>query len=127
MLLSPWTDLTGSGESVQSRAEADPMVSVASLEPMAALYRGAVDAAETGVSPLFGDLSGLAPLFIQVGDHEILLDDSTRLAERAKAAGVRAELQIFDGAFHVFQNNPALPESADALAAIGAFFDDVTG
>ena len=127
VLLSPWTDLTGSGESVKTRAAADPMVSPDVLEPMAALYRGDVDASEPGVSPLFGGLEGLPPLLIQVGDAEVLLDDSTRLADRAEAAGVDIDLQVFDGAFHVFQATPDLPESAEALASIGAFFDRVIG
>ena len=127
VLLSPWTDLTGSGASVKTRAESDPMVSPEVLEPMAALYRGDVDASEPAISPLFGSLEGLAPLLVQVGDAEVLLDDSTRLAERAEAAGVDIELQVFDGAFHVFQSMPDLPESAEALAGIGAFFDRVTG
>ena len=126
MLLSPWVDLTGSGESVQSRADVDPMVSRALLDFLAALYYGDADATEPGVSPLFGDLNGLAPFFIQVGDHELLLDDSTRLLDRALRAGIAAELQIFEEAFHVFQNNPALPESAEALSGMGAFFDRVT-
>ena len=102
------------------------MVSRALLDFLAALYYGDADATEPGVSPLFGDLNGLAPFFIQVGDHELLLDDSTRLLDRALRAGVAAELQIFEEAFHVFQNNPALPESAEALSGIGAFFDRVT-
>ena len=126
VLLSPWTDLTGSGASLKTRAAADPMISPAVLEPMAALYRGDADAANAGVSPLFGDLEGLAPMLVQVGDDEVLLDDSTRLAKRAEAAGVDIGLQVFEGAFHVFQATPNLPESAEALAGIGAFFDRVT-
>ncbi|MDA1075152.1 MAG: alpha/beta hydrolase [Proteobacteria bacterium] len=127
MLLSPWTDLTGSGASIKSRADADPMVSARLLDPMVALYKGDQPADLPRLSPLFGDLSGLPPLLIQVGDAEILLDDSTRLSERAKAAGVDATLQIYDGAFHVFQNMPDLPESAEALKAMAGFFDRVTG
>lgn len=127
VLLSPWTDLTASGESVRTRAQADPMIDGDVLVPMADLYRGDVDASTPGVSPLFGDLEGLAPMLIQVGDLEVLLDDSTRLAERASTAGVDVSIDVFDGAFHVFQHNPALPESAQALDAIAGFFDRVTG
>lgn len=127
VLLSPWTDLTASGESVRTRADADPMIDGGVLAPMAGLYFGDVPATTPGVSPLFGDLAGLPPMLIQVGDFEVLLDDSTRLAERAEEAGVDVEMEVFDGAFHVFQHNPNLPESAQALAAIGAFFDRVTG
>jgi acetyl esterase/lipase len=127
VLLSPWTDLTGSGDSMTTRAELDPMVSADMVGPMAELYSGDTDPADPYISPLFADLSGLAPMLIQVGDHEILLDDSTRLAERAKAQGAVVEIEIYDGAFHVFQSVPNLPESADALASIREFFDRVTG
>lgn len=126
VLFSPWSDLTGSGESVKTRIDADPMISPALLNPMAELYLNGHDANDPQVSPLFGDLSGLPPLLIQVGDDEILLDDSTRLDAAAKAAGVSTTLEIFDGAFHVFQNQPHLPESAEALASMGTFFDSVT-
>ena len=126
-LLSPWTDLTGSGDSVETRAAADPMVTVEVLHRLAALYSGGADTSEPGISPLFGDLKGLPPLLVQVGDAELLLDDATRLAERAEAVGVDVDLQVFEGAFHVFQSMPDLPESTEALASIGAFFDRVTG
>ena len=127
MLLSPWTDLTGSGDSTQTRADLDPMVSADLLSPMAALYHGATAVDDPRVSPLFGDLSGLAPMLIQVGDHEVLLDDSVRLAERAESHGVSVDLEIYDEAFHVFQSFGDLPESQDALASMGRFFDRVTG
>jgi acetyl esterase/lipase len=126
ILLSPWTDLTGSGDSVSSRAEADPMVSPELLTPMAQLYAADTAVEEPGISPLFADLKGLPPLLIQVGDAEILLDDSTRLHDCARAAGVDSTLQIYDGAFHVFQNMPGLPETAEAVTAMGGFFDRVT-
>lgn len=127
VLFSPWTDLTGSGESIKSRADVDPMISPALLDPMAALYRGNADAADPGISPLFADHAGLPPLLIQVGDHEILLDDSTRLASAAEAAGVAATLEIYEEGFHVFQTMPNLPEAAEALTSVGRFFDQVTG
>jgi acetyl esterase/lipase len=123
ILLSPWTDLSGSGDSVRTRADVDPMITPTLLEPMAAVYRGNMAATDPGVSPLFGDLRDLPPLLIQVGDHEILLDDATRLKAAAQKAGVTTELEVYAGAFHVFQNMPQLPESVDALAKIGTFFD----
>lgn len=126
VLFSPWTDLTGSGDSQRSRADVEPMISPALLEPMATLYRGDVNAADPGISPLFADLAGLPPLLIQVGDHEILLDDSTRLASAAALAGVEATLEIYDEGFHVFQNIPDIPEAAEALTSVGRFFDEVT-
>ena len=127
VLLSPWADLTGSGDSMTTRAELDPMVSADMVGPMAELYCADTDPADPYVSPLFADLSGLAPMLIQAGDHEILLDDATRLAERAQAQGNQAEIEIYDGAFHVFQSVPNLQESADALASISEFFNRVTG
>ena len=126
ILISPWTDLSGSGASMQGRLAADPMLSGDLLAPMAAAYAGEAELTDPGVSPLFGDLAGLPPLLVQVGDDEVLLDDSTRLAARAEAAGVSAQLHVFEGAFHVFQMFPALPESREALAEMGRFFDAVT-
>ncbi|MEM1434294.1 MAG: alpha/beta hydrolase [Pseudomonadota bacterium] len=125
ILFSPWTDLTASGASTDNRAAVDPMVSAALLAPMAAHYAGATDAGTPLISPLFGELNDLPPLLIQVGDHEILLDDSTRLAQRAEAADVDVTLEIYPGAFHVFQSMPQVPESAEALATAAAFFDRV--
>ena len=127
VLFSAWTDLTASGASVRTRAEADPMITGDVLAPMAANYAAATSAATPGISPLFGDLAGLPPLLIQVGDAEVLLDDSTRLHTQARAAGVDSSLRIFDEAFHVFQAIPHLPEAAEALADVGAFFTRVTG
>ncbi len=126
VLFSPWTDLSGSGDSVKTRAKADPMVDPGSLAAMAAHYLDGMPADTPGASPLFGNLSGLAPLLIQVGDAEVLLDDATRLYQRAQAAGVDASLRIFDGGFHVFQAIPALPEAAEALADVAEFCQRVT-
>ncbi|MCC5887953.1 MAG: alpha/beta hydrolase [Gammaproteobacteria bacterium] len=127
VLFSPWTDLSGSGDSVKSRAEADPMVNAASLAVMARHYLGDAAAETPGASPLFGHFEGIAPLLIQVGDAEVLLDDAVRLHERAAAAGVDSSLRVFDGAFHVFQAIPALPEAAEALADVTRFCRRVIG
>ena len=121
ILLSPWADLSGSGDSVQSRAEADPMVDATSLAVMARHYLGDTPAETPGASPIFGQFDGIAPLLIQVGDAEVLLDDAIRLQQRAAAAGVDSSLRIFDGGFHVFQAIPALPEAAEALADVADF------
>jgi monoterpene epsilon-lactone hydrolase len=125
VLFSPWTDLTGSGDSVSSRAEADPMISPATLQPMAAHYHADNPADLPSVSPLFGDLSDFPPLLIQVGDAEILLDDSTRLHQRAEAAGTSSTLHVFEEAFHVFQAMGMLPEAAEALEEMEAFYKRV--
>ena len=66
-------------------------------------------------------------MLVQVGDHEILLDDSTRLASAAEQAGIEVQLEIYEGAFHVFQTMPQLPESAEALVKVGQFFDGCIG
>ncbi len=125
VLFSPWTDLTASGDSVRTRAAADPMIGPGVLGPMAAHYAGSSAVGTPGISPLFGDLNGLPPLLIQVGDAEVLLDDSMRLHARAVAAGVDSTLHNFAEAFHVFQAMPMLPEAAEALAEVGAFFERV--
>jgi len=72
-------------------------------------------------SPLYAELVGLAPLLIQAGDRETVRDDATMLAAKARAAGVDAELQVFDGMIHVFQMFPEIPQTAEAIAAIAAF------
>ena len=125
VLFSPWSDLTGSGESIASRAKADPMIGPDVLKPMAAHYHADNPADLPSISPLFGDLAGLPPLLIQVGDAEILLDDSTRLHERAQAAGTSSTLHVFEEAFHVFQAMPMLPEAAEALEEMAEFCERV--
>lgn len=122
VLLSPFTDLTCGGETLTTRAAVDPWLDPALLEPLARLYAGRHDRGEPGLSPLFGDLRELPPLIIHVGDHEILLADSTRLAGRARAAGVSVNLEIWPELWHVFQLfAPALPEAQRSLDQIGTF------
>ena len=116
--LSPWTDLTGTGESMRTRADDDPMVTADGLQKMAAAYAPG----KTGdplASPLFADLAGLPPLLIQVGTAEVLLDDSTRFAERAELAGVEVDLEVWDEMIHVFQAFPMLEEADNAIQNIG--------
>ena len=125
-LVSPWTDLTASGASVQTRADADPMINKEVLLPMAAYYRGAHGPDEPTISPLFADPSGWCPLLIQVGDAEVLLDDAVRLYDKAANTGVDAMLQVYEDAFHVFQAVPYLPEAELALQHFAAFFDRVS-
>jgi acetyl esterase/lipase len=125
-LLSPWTDLTGSGASVRTKAAEDPMVTQAMLGRMAAAY-AADDLRHRLASPLFADLAALPPMLIQVGSAEILLDDSTRLAERARAAGTEVELETWPDMVHVFQAFPSLAEAGQAIARIGEFVRVRTG
>jgi acetyl esterase/lipase len=122
VLLSPWTDLAQSGASMESNALADPTISKGYLDRFAQAYLGNGAARNPLASPLHGDLRGLPPLLIQVGSVETLLDDSTRLAEKARAAGVRVDLQVWDGMFHVWQRHAAqLPEARQAIDSIGAY------
>jgi acetyl esterase/lipase len=121
VLLSPWTDLAGTGASVKTKAADDPMVTEAGLRMMADAYLGGADARTPLASPLYANLSGLPPLLIQVGSAEILLDDATRIAERAKAAGVDVVLEPWEDMVHVFQMFPMLVESGQAIQKIGEF------
>jgi monoterpene epsilon-lactone hydrolase len=120
VMLSPWTDLAATGETMKTRAEADPMIVVDPLNGMAKLYAGSASLTDPLVSPLYGDYSGLPPMLIQVGDCEVLLDDSRRYAERAKAAGVDVTIEVWDEMIHVFQVfAPMLPEGQQAIDKIG--------
>jgi len=122
VLMSPWTDLAASGESYQSRAAADPIHQRSMILSLAKAYLGeGGDAFNPLASPLYADLSSLPPLLIQAGDRETVRDDATMLAAKATAAGVDAELQVFDGMIHVFQMFPEIPEARTAVAAIAAF------
>ncbi len=120
--LSPWVDLEGLGESMETRVESDPMVRRAGLRMMADLYLGGADPRSPLAAPLYADLSGLPPVLIQVGTAECLLDDAVRIAEALRAAGCRVELEAFEDLIHVFQAfAPAVPEAVEAIEKIGAF------
>lgn len=120
--LSPWVDLEGIGESMTARAHLDPMVQKEGLQMLARHYLGKADARSPLAAPLYADLSGLPPLYIQVGTAETLYDDSTRLAERARKAGVDVTLEPWEEMIHVFQLFAAmLPEGREAIERIGAF------
>lgn len=119
--LSPWVDLTASGDSIRSRASDDPMVRASELAIMADAYLGGAPGDDPLASPVFADLTGLPPTLIQVGAAEILLDDSTHIAERLERAGVVVEIEVWDDLIHVFQSFPSLPEAAEAVDRIGDF------
>lgn len=121
-LLSPWTDLTLSGASFLGKADVDPMIVPSVLAVARDRYVAAAAPDSPTISPLFADLSGLPPLLVQVGSDECLLDDSTRLAERASDAGTNVVLEVWDDMIHVWQAFFAmLPEGRDAIDAIAAF------
>jgi monoterpene epsilon-lactone hydrolase len=120
--ISPWTDLACSGDSMRARAARDPMVQRDALLDMAAAYLAGQDARAPLASPLYADLHGLPPLLVHVGDAETLLDDATRLAERARAADVAVDLEVWDDMIHVWHAfAPLLPEADAAIARIGAW------
>ncbi len=120
--LSPWVDLAQSGNSYVTKAAEDPSITKAYLDKYAALYLGGADPKTPLASPLYADLQGLPPLLIQVGTAEVLLSDAVELAARARAAGVKVELDEWDQMTHVWQNNgDQIPESGEAVERIGAF------
>ena len=120
--ISPWVDMEGIGESMTTRAEVDVLVSEVGLKGMAEMFLAGQDARDPLAAPLYGDLTGLPPLLIQVGDEETLLDDSTRLAEVAETAGVEVRLDVFPEMQHVFQLFAGnMPEADEAIAQIGAW------
>ena len=121
--LSAWTDMTVSGESLETRAATDPMVQRPLIEFCSSSVVGEDgDARDPRVSPLFGDYAGLPPLLMQVGENETLLDDTLRAADQAKAAGVDVTLERYPDVYHVWQTaGPSVPEAAKAIEAIGAF------
>lgn len=120
--MSAWVDLTQSGDSYQTRAEADIRVTKRGLDGMAAVYLGHADPRDPLASPLFADLRGLPPLLLQVGDAEILLDDTRVFAQRARAAGVAVTEEVWPHMFHVWQHQwGQVPEAMEAVERIGAF------
>jgi acetyl esterase/lipase len=122
LLLSPMTDLTVTGSSYAGKAHADPAVSAQAIRTRAADYLAGTDPADPLVSPIFADLSGLPPLLIQAGSHEVLLDDATRLAVKAAADDVAVILDITPGVPHVFQAFAALLDEGDAALNRAARF-----
>ncbi len=120
--LSPWVDLEGIGESMETKAEVDPMIQRNAVELMSGLYLAGSDPRSQLAAPIYADLSGLPPMLVQVGTAETLLDDAVRVTERARKAGVPVEFEAFEDLVHVFQAfAPFVPESVEAIAKIGAF------
>jgi acetyl esterase/lipase len=121
-LMSPWADMTLSGQSITERATVDPALTPEGLRRRAAEYVAGGDPTDALMSPVFADLEGLPPILIQAGSHEILLSDATRLATRAAAAEVAVTLQVTPGVPHVFQAFAEILDEADAaLASAGEF------
>ena len=119
-LMSPYADLTLAGTTMETKSKADPLLSRENLQPRVTDYTAGQDAALGLISPVFADLSGLPPLIIQAGTHEVLLDDATRLARQAATADVEVTLDITPRVPHVFQAYyPILDEATAALDRAG--------
>lgn len=124
LCISPWTDLALSGETIATKAEEDPILRGADLALMADAYLAGRDPKTPLASPLYAELTGLPPLLLQVGSAEILLDDSVRVADRARAAGVETELRIWPQMFHVWHAfADILPEGQQAVDEMAAFLE----
>lgn len=122
-LLSPWADLTCSGDTYRTNAHLDPLISRQGMQQAASLFlAGRVSPESPAASPLYADLSGLPPLLIQVGGDETLLDDSRALASRAALSGVDVRLECSPMMVHVWQLFwPTLSEARDAIGELSAF------
>jgi len=121
-LISPWADLTGTGDTYQTLAKKDPMMYSweATIEAVWA-YCGEQDTYDPFISPIYGDFKDFPPILIQVGTKEILLSDAIRLYRKAKKAGVEVSLDVWEGMWHVFQALPQVPEAQQACTEMGVF------
>ncbi|HEY2548174.1 MAG TPA: alpha/beta hydrolase [Candidatus Acidoferrum sp.] len=121
-LFSPWTDLAATGDSIRTNARRCAMFHGPDIGYSARYYLGEMDPRNPLASPLYADLAGIPPLLIHVGEDEVLRDDSTRLAERARAASVRVELKVWPVVPHAWQLAPHLiPEARQSLRESAAF------
>lgn len=122
VMLSPWTDLEGVGVSMDANVGNDLMIDRAAMVGVAQMYLAGADVRSPLASPIYADFRGVGPVYIQVGGHEVLLDDSTRLAVAIAHAGGDVRLDVFPEMQHVFQSALGmLPESDEAIARIGAY------
>jgi acetyl esterase/lipase len=121
-VMSPWADLTLSGNTIVDRQDVDPILKGEALSLRVADYVASAPASDPFISPIFADLAGLPPMLIQVGAHEILLSDALRLAERAANADVAVTLEVVPGAPHVFQAYAAVLDEGDAALNRAAEF-----
>lgn len=127
VLLSPWADLTGVQPSHRENILLDPLIDPASAALWGEVYANGKPMNDPYISPIFGDFTGFPPLLIHVGTDEMLLDDSKRVLETAREANIEAELEIWQGMVHVFQQFwQVLPEGKNAIQKIGTFVKNKT-
>lgn len=124
VLLSPWTDLTASGKTHTTRALVDPVLDADYLRKMTENYAAGRELTDPLISPLFGDFEGFPPTYIQVGDNEMLLSDSTMLHKKLVAANVSAKIDVFKGMWHVFQMSP-FKTAGEAMEKNAEFIYDI--
>lgn len=128
VMLSPWLDPSGAGESMQSNAESEIVILPITIQRCARWYAGEIDPHDPGISPLFGKHSGLPPVLVQASDNEMLYSDATRFTEQAKAAGVDVTLETYAGLWHDWPlMAPGLTEARHAIASAGTFIKRHTG
>ncbi|CAE6709112.1 MULTISPECIES: alpha/beta hydrolase [Paraburkholderia] len=127
LLFSPWTDLAAAGATIRTNDGLDPMFSGPAIARAAQVYLGDTPATHPYASPVYADMHGLPPLFIMAGSTEVLLDDSQRVADKARAAGVDCELEVWKKMPHVWPLfTPFIPEGGRALDCAAAFVRRVT-
>ena len=125
---SAWTDVALTGETIRTRADRDLRVSVGGIQPMADAFLAGADPTNPNISPLYGDLHDLSPLLMQVGEEEVLLDDTRRFVAKARQAGVDVTEEIWPDVYHVWHHRWAtIPESQQAVDRIGAFIQQHIG
>ena len=124
VLMSPWTDLTSSGKSFETKAEMDPVLDKEYIDRMIQAYAGELDVKNPFISPLFGDFAGFPPTYIQVGENEILLSDSLRLHQVLVDANVSVKMDHFPGMWHVFQMSP-FKTASEAMDKNAEFIFDI--
>ncbi|HSP45113.1 MAG TPA: alpha/beta hydrolase [Chthoniobacterales bacterium] len=120
--MSPWTDMTGRGESIVANSERDSMFHGEDIGAYARVYLGSASPETTLASPVFGDFAGFPPLYLEVGESEVLKDDARQVHEKAVAAGVPSELRIVPGVPHGWQfGGPFVPEARESISKIAEF------
>jgi len=123
-LIAPWVDVTGAGESMQENLWKEALLDARAIDACADQFRGELAADDPICSPLFADQSGLPPVLMQVGEEEILRDDSVRLAAKIKAAGGTAKLDVWPKVYHVWHQSAAMvPEARRAIDDMAEFIE----